>query len=48
MIYWPKELTNHRKCVIIKYMSRLGMRKELSGESIKTWQVLLFALENIE
>ena len=29
-------------------MSRLGMRKELSGESIKTWQVLLFVLENIE
>ena len=47
MVYWLKELTNHRKCVIIKYMSKLGMRKELSGESVKTWQVLLFALENM-
>lgn len=36
MIYWLKELTNSIKCAIIKYTSKLGMLKELSGESVKT------------
>ena len=48
MIYWLKELTKRRKYVIINYMSKLVMLKELSGEGVKTRQVLLFSLENME
>ena len=47
MIYYLKELSNCVKCVIINYVSKLGMLKELSGKSVKTRQVLLFSLENM-